>query len=84
MGIVAELTPVYYHTIRIKFHRDNGTLEMQTDISIHNADGVMVGDDHPTPTISAELRAALLTWYNEQSALYEAATELLPLPPELR
>lgn len=82
MSIVTELTPVYYRTIRISLHRDNGTLEIQSDISIHNADKRMVGDDHPTPTITAELRAALGTWYAERSATYEAATGLLPLPIE--
>lgn len=85
MGDVTDRnTPVYYMPVRVAIMRPDSELEFFSDVTIHNADGQQIDDDHPVPIATAEERAMLMAWFNRLMDAYGTAEGLTLLRVEFR
>lgn len=76
MGIIADLTPVYYRLVRIGIQRTDGDVEAIADMQILNADGEVLATRNPSTTLTTQEKQALAAFVNRELAAFEAATGL--------
>lgn len=77
MTIVDDLTPITYKPVRIVIEirpdetLTNDSLSFFTDVKILNANGNVLGTDHPTPNTNETQTTAFRTWLENNLAAYE-------------
>lgn len=82
MSIIDELTPVFYKVLRVGLQPDGeGGIEAIGDFAVYNAAGERIGTDNPVVTLTAGEAAAVLAFVARNTADYETATGLEPIPP---
>lgn len=76
MGLIADLTPVYYTLVRIGIQRTNGDVVAVADLRILNADGGVLCHHNPSTTLTPQEKQALGNFVNREMAAFETATGL--------
>ena len=76
MGLIADLTPVYYALIRVGIQRTDSVVIAVADLRILNADGGVLCHHNPSTTLTQQEKQALGAFVNREMAAFEAATGL--------
>ena len=77
MGLIQDLTPVYYKLTRIGIQRTNGDVIAMADMQILNADGKQLITHNPSTTRTPQEKQALAAFVNRELAAFEQATGLI-------
>lgn len=81
MSVITRNVPAHYKILRMVIQIDGeDAVRVSTDMTIYNANGQQIDDDHPTPAMTAGEETAFLAWWNRNKAAYEAAYGLTELP----
>ena len=78
---IQALMPTQYRVVRVAFQRTDTGIRAFWDVDLHNSSGAHLGAVHPSSQPSAALRAALVAWYLDSTAAFEAATGLTEYIP---
>ena len=76
MGIISDLTPVYYKLTRIGIVRVPGDAIAIADLQILNADGRQLCSHNPDTTLTTNEKQLLAAFVNREMAVFETATGL--------
>ena len=76
MGLITNLTPVYYDLTRIGLQRTNGDVIAIADMRILNADGKQLDTHNPSTVLTSQEKQMLAAFVNRELAAFEAATGL--------
>ena len=76
MGLIADLTPVYYALIRVGVQRTDGDVIAIADLRILNADGEVLCHHNPSTTLTPQEKQALGAFVYREMAAFETATGL--------
>ena len=76
MGLIQDLTPVYYRLTRIGIQRQNGDVVAVADMQILNADGKQLVTHNPSTTLTPQEKQALAAFVNRELAAFAQATGL--------
>lgn len=76
MGLIADLTPVYYTLSRVGIQRADGDVVAIADLRILNADGGVLCHHNPCTTLTTQEKLTLRNFVNREMAVFETATGL--------
>lgn len=76
MGIISDLTPVYYRLTRIGIVRSDSDVLAIADMKILNADGRILCTHNPSTTLTIPEKQVLAGFVSRELAAFEAATGL--------
>lgn len=77
MGLIQDLTPVYYRLIRIGIQRTNGDVIAIADMQILNADGRQLITHSSSAILTTQEKQALAAFVNRELGAFEQATGLI-------
>jgi len=76
MGLIEDLTPVYYKLLRIGLQKGGGSVVAIGDMHILNADGRVLAVHNPSTTLTSQEKQLLRDWVNRELTTFENATGL--------
>ena len=83
MGLIENLTPVYFILTRVGIQRSNGDVVAIADMQILNADGKQLATHNPSTTLTPQEKQVLAAFVNRELEAFETATGLTEwIPPE--
>lgn len=82
MGVVQDLTPVYYKLIRIGVKREGSEVVAIADLRILNEAGDVLCTHNPSTELTPAEKQVLNGFVNREMAVFEAATGLEEWPGE--
>jgi len=77
MGIIADLTPVYYRLMRIGVVRSDGDVLAIADLQILNNDSRVLCMHNPTTMLTIQEKQALAGFVEREMIAFEVATGLV-------
>lgn len=76
MGLIADLTPVYYRMVRIGIQRDDNDVVAVADLQILNEERRVLCMYNPSTTLTLQEKQALGAFVTRELGAFEAATGL--------
>jgi hypothetical protein len=80
MGLIEDLTPVYYKLLRIGVQKEGSTVTAVGDMNIMNADGTVLVTHNPSTTLTPQEKTLLRNWVDRELTAFENATGLQEWP----
>lgn len=76
MGLIADLTPVYYRMVRIGIQRDDNDVVAIADLQILNEDRRVLCTYNPSTTLTPQEKQILRTFVTREMGIFEIVTGL--------